>query len=119
MEALATLKQHKTMGFDGIPAEAIKKDLTCRFLVKLFNMCYLKACSPKEWRKEVIFPIPKKSSSIDLNDFRGITLVSTINKTFCLLLNRRLMNWLQLREVLSEAQNGFRPWRGCIDHRDS
>ena len=49
MEALATLKQHKAMGFDGIPAEAIKNDLTCRFLGKLFNLCYLKACSPKEW----------------------------------------------------------------------
>ena len=30
------------MGFDGIPAEAIKNDLTCRFLGKLFNLCYLK-----------------------------------------------------------------------------
>ena len=59
---------------------------------------------------------PKKSKSIDLNDFRGITLVSTIYKTFCLILNRRLMNWLQLKEVLNEAQNGFRPGRGCIDH---
>ena len=64
----------------------------------------------------MIVPNPKKSSSIDLNDFRGITLVSTVYKTFCLILNIRLMNWLKLREVLSEAQNGFRPGRACIDH---
>ena len=45
-----------------------------------------------------------------------MTLLSTIGKTFCKILNDRMGPMLEEDEKTSEGQAGFRPNRSCVDH---
>ncbi|MCG8033469.1 MAG: reverse transcriptase family protein, partial [Candidatus Thiodiazotropha taylori] len=111
-------KQNKAPGFDEIPADVLKNDTACSFLLKLFNICFLVGKVPNEWSKCVLNPIPK-SSSLDKNDplsYRGIALAPASYKLFCALINNRLTKWAENNNILADEQNGFRSGRSTIDH---
>ena len=64
-----------------------------------------------------IVPIPKKDKDLrDPLQNRCITIVSCVAKIYSSILNKRLQNFLEKNDVLSDAQNGFRMGRSCIDH---
>ncbi|CAB1113177.1 unnamed protein product [Ectocarpus sp. CCAP 1310/34] len=52
-----------------------------------------------------------------VNEFmKGITLLNTVGKVFCKLLNDRVVGVLEKEHCISEGQAGFRKKRGCVDH---
>ncbi len=63
-----------------------------------------------------IVPIHKKGDVNLVNNYRGVTLLSTIGKLFTRLLNNRLTNWAENYFVYIEAQAGFRKNMSTIDH---
>ncbi len=73
--------------------------------------------TPSEWRTSVIVPIPKKRSNgvCRTEDFRGISLVSVAYKTMCSIVQQRLVQVVEQRQLLAEEQGGFRKGRGCRD----
>ena len=58
----------------------------------------------------------KKGGKTDPWNYRGITLLSTVGKTFGKILNDRVGTMLEKEEKISEGQAGFRPNRSCVDH---
>ena len=52
----------------------------------------------------------------DPGNYRGITLLNTVGKVFCKLLNDRMVGVLEKERRISEGQAGFRKERGCVDH---
>lgn len=50
------------------------------------------------------------------NNYRGITLLSTVGKLFTIILNNRLSTWAEQYFVYIEAQAGFRKTMSTIDH---
>ena len=53
-------------------------------------------------------PVPKKGDLNDANNYRGITLTSIFSKIFSILLEKRLSNWAEANEKLTDFQFGFR-----------
>ena len=53
-------------------------------------------------------PLHKKVNINDVNNYRGITLLSVLGKLFSRLLNNRLIEWAETYQVFIEAQAGFR-----------
>ena len=105
------------MGIDRLPYEVFKKDIYVRFLTHFFQMCFSNCVIPGMWRKSIISPIPKSSSSdirVPLN-YRGISLLSNIYKLFSGVLNNRLVSLLETFNLSADEQNGFRKGRACID----
>ena len=54
----------------------------------------------------------------DLRDppnYRGITVTSAVYKTYCHVLNDRLIKWVELNDKIADSQNGFRRNRSTID----
>lgn len=49
------------------------------------------------------------------NNYRGITLLSCMLKTYTTILNNRFMKWLQDNSVLTDAQFEFRQGLGTVD----
>ena len=47
---------------------------------------------------------------------RGITLISVTCKIFCHILNERLNLFSELKNMITEEQNGFRNKRSCDEH---
>ena len=57
----------------------------------------------------------KQGSNCDVENFRGITLLSILGKLFTRILNNRIQTWAEDYGIYIEAQNGFRPGRGTTD----
>ena len=84
-------------------------------LVTLFNAIFDSGIFPEIWSDGLLLPLHKKGSQFDPQNFRGITLLSTLGKLFTRILNRRLDNWAENYGIYVEAQNGFRKGRGTVD----
>ena len=63
-----------------------------------------------------VVPLHKTCSLNNANNYRGITLLSTIGKLFSRVLNNRLNSWADKYSVYIEAQAGFRSNMGTVDN---
>jgi len=72
---------------------------------------------PSDWKKILIIPIFKKRGSInDVNQYRGIGLLSTFQKIFNKVLQTRLYAFAERENILPRFQAGFRRDRSTVDH---
>jgi hypothetical protein len=116
--AISRLKLNKTVGFDKIPNEVLKQHSIKRLLHKLFSFCFDNGMVPATWLRAIISPIPKgadKDPCVPLN-YRGVSLLSCMHKTYSSIINNRLMGYFEDQNILVDEQNGFRAKRACVDH---
>ena len=111
-------KTGKAVGFDGIPVEVLKNVNCAKWLHTLFSLCFNNCFIPDLWKRGIICPILKSCNSDKRipNNYRGITLISSICKLFCGVLNQRLSKWCNDLDIIVDEQNGFRKDRCCLDH---
>ena len=71
------IQNGKAAGPDGIPAEALKGDVTTsvEMLYSLFEEIWEKEEIPAEWKEGYLIKIPKKGDLSRCDNFRGITLL--------------------------------------------
>ena len=86
------------------------------YLHVLFNKIFDLEYFPESWSEGFIVPLHKKGSQDDVNNYRGITLLSTLGKLFTSILNNRLKTWAEEYHVYVEAQAGFRASMGTTDN---
>ena len=72
--------------------------------------------APRSWREGVAANLFKKGDKADPGNYIGITLLSTVGKTFRKILNDRMGTMVENKDNMSEGQAGFRPYRSCVDH---
>jgi hypothetical protein len=116
-KAIARLKLGKSCGIDDISAEMLKSGGTdvLMFLVKLFNAIFFSGTYPKEWSKAIIIPIHKKGDRENVDNYRGISLLSIMSKCYTTILNTRLYDWLEDNNMISDSQAGFRKGYSAVD----
>ncbi len=86
------------------------------YLNKLFNTVFENEYFPTAWSTGDIVPLHKKGSISNVENYRGITLLSTLGKLFTRILNNRLSDWAESYNVYVEAQAGFRSGMGTVDN---
>ena len=120
-EAVGLAHNSKAPGFDNIPVEVLKNPVMVSALHDMFSYCFTEGVIPSSWSKTVICPIPKSSTKDKRNplESRGISLIPSICKVYCSILNKRLSKWVENEHILSDCQNGFRRGRSTIDHLTS
>ena len=84
-------------------------------LTLLFNIVLNSGYFPNKWTEVVIVPIHKKRSKTLVDNYRGVTLLSTLGKLFTRLLNNRLSFWADTYSILIEEQYGLRSGRSTVD----
>jgi hypothetical protein len=112
------LKLKKACGIDAIPNEILKHKNIHPYLILFFQACLESGITPSVWKQALIKPIPKSSSKdplVPLN-YRGISLISCISKTYSSIINNRIMQFCDDHNLLVDEQNGFRKDRSCDDH---
>ena len=117
-KALKDLKTGKACGGDMLINELYVCGVVSLLpkLTSLFNLIVFSAHFPLAWKNGVIIPIYKNGDISDVNNFRGITLLSTLSKLFTKVLNNRLTLWSDTYDIISDSQAGFRKGRGTIDN---
>ena len=77
-------------------------------LHKLINVIFNKGYLPTVRSEGYIVPIHKKGITNNVDNNRGIMLLSILGKLFTSILNNRLINWAQTYYIYIKAQAGFR-----------
>ena len=112
------LNNGKAAGSDCLLNEFFKYGVTSEafinVLCSLFNKYFEMGYFPESWSEGLIVPIHKKGYINDVQNYRGITLLSTMGKLFTKLINCRLNKWAEDYHVYIEAQAGFRQQMGIM-----
>lgn len=117
-KAVQSLKNGKSSGPDLWLNEFIKYGITnlLEYFYVLFNKIFDTGYFPDSWGDGFIVPLHKKGSAEDVENYRGITLLSVIGKLFTNILNSRLNSWAEKYHIYVEAQSGFRKGMCTIDN---
>lgn len=119
VNAINSLKSNKSPGLDGISPELLKADphISAQIILPLITDFWVAEALPSELKEGVIFKIPKKGDLKDRNNWRGITLLSMVNKIIAHIITKRISD--VVTPALRNEQAGFRPHKSCIDHVNS
>ena len=115
-EAIKKLKNGKAPGLDNIHPEMLKVDIDfiANTLQPLLADTWMREEIPQRWKEGLIIKIPKKGDLSQCTNWRGITLLNTINKILAIIIHQRISTALE--PVLRKEQAGFRYGRSCVDH---
>ena len=103
-EALSSMKNGKAAGPGNVPVELIKAapNTLLELLAGVFNKCLDGDQVPSEWKTAYISPIYKKGNRQQCQNYRVISLISTLARLYGKILKKRMER--EFRD--SEEQNG-------------
>ena len=106
---------NKASGGDGIPVELfqILKDDAAKVLHSICQQVFKTQQWPRDWKRSVFIPIPKKGNAKECSNYCTIALISQASKVMLKILQARLQQYVN-RE-LPAVQAGFRKGRGTRD----
>ena len=112
---LRGLKPHKASGQDNIPTRFLKEAANelapalCLILTASLNQGYV----PDDWKTADVTPIFKKGDRSTPTNYRPISLTAVCCKVMEHILHSQVMKHLDLHNILSDNQHGFRKKRSC------
>ncbi|XP_071572942.1 uncharacterized protein [Temnothorax nylanderi] len=112
------LKDGKAMGRDGIPSEVWKrggKELEI-WAWRFINRIWKGGGWPENWKEGIIAPIVKKGEGKRVEEYRGVTIMSSLYKVYTAILAERLREELEGKGIVPQNQTGFRRGMGTIDN---
>ena len=112
-EVIKALKHNKSVGTGGLLNEYFLEsaDILISHLTDVFNHILSSGYFPEKWTEGIVIPLFKKGDPDDVNNYRGITLLSCLSKIFTGVLNKRVNAWCEEHNIISDSQFGFR--KGC------
>ena len=107
---------NKASGGDGIPVELfqILKDDALKVLLSICQQIWKTQPWPRDWKRSVFIPIPKKGNAKECSNYHKIALISHASKVMLKILQARLQQYVNLE--LPDVQASFRKGRGTRDH---
>ena len=89
--ALGTITMNKPSGGDGIPVELfqIPKDDAVKVLLSICKQFWKTQQWPKDWKRSVFVPIPKKGNAKEFSNYHTIALISHASKVMLKILQDR------------------------------
>ena len=106
---------NKASGGDGIPVDLfqILKEDAVKVLHSICQHIWKTQQWPRDWKRSVFIPIPKKGNAKECSNYCTIALFSHAIKVILKMLQARLQQYVN-RE-LPDVQAGFRKGRGIRD----
>lgn len=104
-------------GRDGISNRFLKINKN-NLLVPLTYICNLSLTEgtfPSEWKSATVIPIFKAGNRGEPSNYRPISLLSCFSKILEKLVNKRLVDYLEEKKLISDRQYGFRRGRSTQD----
>jgi len=109
-DQISKLSSSKACGHDGIHAIILKECSSSRLsaaIYSLFKCCASLGVTPLRWNESIIFPIPKKSSSRHIQDYRPIALTNIFRRLFESILLKFIRSKLSMFFDLCPNQTGY------------
>ena len=113
--ALESITMNKASGCDGISVELfqILKDDAVKVMHSICQQIWKIQQWPRDWKRSVFIPIPKKGNAKECSNYHTIALISNASKVMLKILQARLQQ--HMNQELLDVQAGFRKGRGTRD----
>ena len=100
---------------DGTAVELVQilKDDAVKVLHSIGQQIWKTQQWPKDWKRSVFIPIPKKGNAKECSNYHTIVLISHTTKVMLKILQARLQQYMN--HELPDVQAGFRKGRGTRD----
>jgi len=115
---IGELKVGKAMGVDGIPNEVWKfggEELEV-WIREFCNRVWRGEGWPEMWKEGIIIPLVKKGEGEKVEDYRGITLMTSAYKIYVTILAGRIRAEVEEKGIMPANQTGFRKGMGTMDN---
>jgi len=107
---IMNLKNTSAVGIDDIPVKVLKylADIICVPLTYLINLSFTTGEFPDYLKTSITKPQYKKGSKSEVGNYRPISILSNISKIFEKAIFKRMQNFLEMTNIITNNQNGFR-----------
>ena len=109
LKVLKELNPAKAPGPDDMHPKFLKEvaDLICKPLEIIFNKSFKEGKVPTSWKEGHISAIFKKGDKTQASNYRPVSLTSVIVKLFEKLVRERIMDHMEINDLISYKQFGF------------
>ena len=113
-KVLSKLGSDKAMGPDGLASMLlIETQLITYPLYLLFKKSLKDTVIPDDWKQAIVTPIFKKGNRNKADNYRPVSLINIIGKTFEAIIRDALVRYLEDNHLITDSQHGFRKGRSC------
>lgn len=116
LKLLESVKVGKASGLDKIPNKLLRISASyiCESLTEIFNLSLRLGVFPVDWKRAKVSPIYKSGEKSDSNNYRPISVISTIARIFERLIYVQLYSYLTDNNLLNSRQSGFRSLHSTV-----
>jgi predicted CopG family antitoxin len=116
-KTVASLKNKRSSGSDGITNDFIKKvnQSICIPLCIIFNKSFEEGVFPTAMKLAKVVPLYKSGNKCDVSNYRPISLLPVMSKVLEKLVHKRLYSFLNNNDILYKSQYGFRSGYSTVD----
>ena len=116
LKVIASLKNKKSVGEDGIDVRVLKKaaQVVSPYLKTAFNKCISEGVFPQCMKIAKVVPIFKTGEKNVASNYRPISILGNLSKVLEKIIHKRLMNYLEKFSLLADNQYGFRKKKNSI-----
>ena len=117
LKIIARLKNKQSVGIDGIDVRILKKaaKIVSPYIKKAINKCIFEGVFPQCMNIAKVVPIFKTGDKNLASNYRPISILGNLSKTFEKVIHKRLMNYLKKVTILSKDQYGFRRKKDSVE----
>ena len=117
IKAIEDIKPNAAPGPDDIPVMLLRncKDAVAEPIHLIWKMCFSAEEVPSLYKFSHVFPLYKKDSRAMPTNYRPIiSLTSHIIKIFERVIRKKMVDYLEMNELICNRQHGFRAGRSCL-----
>ena len=115
-KTLRVVKRSSASGHDGIPGFLVKKlaGAMSYNITRVFNASIETGVFPDRWKMADVRPVYKqKGSKREANNYRPVSLLPILGRTFEKIVAQQLSNYCSRNDVVPVQQHGFRKFSSC------
>jgi hypothetical protein len=104
-----SLRYKHSSGIDEIPGSLLTKNIIylSEPLARIINTSFISGTFPHFLKQAIVIPIHKKGDKSQINNYRPISLLSSISKLIEKIMLSRLTDYLTTHSIITDCQHGF------------
>ena len=116
IKAIEDIKPNAAPGPDDIPVMLLRncKDAVAEPIHLIWKMCFSAEEVPSLYKFSHVFPLYKKDSRAMPTNYRPISLTSHFIKIFERVIRKKMVDYLEMNDLICNRQHGFRAGRSCL-----